>query len=414
MGADLGHFRMCRPPQIPGGPEGLNTMYGLGLRRPGPRRLAACRVGLVILLMTGTGLAHGAVGDCLPLLPEESAIARPATRPDVVQADFAGVEDESEVRYNGTPTPGARITLSLTGSDDTTATYLWTQVEGPAVEIDDPSKPRVSLTIPPGADRLRFLLTTKDRLGERTVKVTIPVAAAAAPADPSMPRSDAGDDQIGLAGRRITLNGSRSRTTSNKPGSYRWLQVDGPKVSQLVAQGPFLSFTPTSPGRYRFVLMVAGNDVISESDEVVVTVGEPPVTPSDDSVIKPYDRTLGLDASTAGALGLSGKPLADQIAEVFEAITDRVGLHSSLETLASEMARRLDSVIPRDPSARQLWSQGIFLPLSQRLAAELSGVGLDLRMPMAQQQPLTDLQKKRIRKVLQAYAQEFRSVARSR
>ena len=85
------------------------------------------------------------------------------------------------------------------------------------------------------------------------------------------PRADAGDDQVGLIGREITLNGMRSEPRGQL--AYRWIQTGGPTVRLKIEDSYVYSFVPTVPGHYRFALVVAANGEISEPDEVSVTVG---------------------------------------------------------------------------------------------------------------------------------------------
>jgi len=306
------------------------------------------------------------------------------------------------VKYNGTPLPGSRITIGVSGVVDPATTYRWTQIDGPKVELDDPAKPRVQLTVPQGAHQLSFLLSARNGQGERNIRVTIPIGAAQ---DGSMSRADAGDDQIGLSGRRITLNGSRS-TPADQIKCYRWVQVGGPKITDSAQDKQYFSFTPTAPGIYRFLLLVAAHDVISSPDEVVVVVGELPASSGlgpRSNPVTPFERAM------LGGAGYQVKMLPDQVADVFEAIAFRTSLYSSFDELTSEMTRQLDAIIPKDPQSRQLWTQGIFVPLSQRLAAELMTVGLDLRLPGAQQQGLSEFQKDKLQRLLQTFAQEFRT-----
>jgi hypothetical protein len=222
--------------------------------------------------------------------------------------------------------------------------------------------------------------------------------------------ADAGDDQIGLSGRTITLSGARS-TPSNRIKSYRWIQIAGPKVMDSSQEKQFFSFTPAAPGVYRFLLLVAADDVVSEPDEVVAMVGELPdsrgVPPSHGSMI-----TFG--RSMLGDAGIQGRMLSEQVADVFKAISDRVSLYPSFDYLTSELSRNLDAIIPRDPQSRLVWAQGIFIPLSRTLELELLAVGLDLRWPEAHQRTLTEKQKERLQRVFLTFAQEFRSGSSAR
>jgi hypothetical protein len=305
-------------------------------------------------------------------------------------------EADAEVYYQGTPAPGTRITLSVNVAEAAGVTCRWTQVEGPPVVIDDPTRPQIRLTIPQGARRLAFLVTVKDGQGERTARVVVPIGAEGGDRAAGAPRAEAGDDQIGLVGRRITLNGSRS-TPAGRIACYRWIQVGGPKVAQPAQEAAYFAFTPAQPGVHRFLLVVSAGDVISEPDEVEVVVGE-------------LARDLG---ARGGALG-GASPVAEGIADVFEAIAERADLYSTFDSLSSEMMRRLDAVVPKDPPSRQIWSQAVFAPLSQHLSAEMLAAGLDLRLPQGQQQELTRAHKERLQQLLRGYAQFFRLRSQAR
>ena len=89
--------------------------------------------------------------------------------------------------------------------------------------------------------------------------------------------SDAGDDQIGLVGRRITLNGSRSRPQNRV--EFRWMHLSGPAIAENRQEGPYFSFVPTSPGVYRFALLVAFESKVSMPSVVSVEVGQRPGRP---------------------------------------------------------------------------------------------------------------------------------------
>src|SRR4051812_27750205 len=65
-------------------------------------------------------------------------------------------------------------------------------------------------------------------------------------------RADAGDDQIGLVGRQITLNASRSEPRGEV--GFRWVQVGGPTVPTPTEDGYILAFTPRVAGVYRFAV----------------------------------------------------------------------------------------------------------------------------------------------------------------
>ena len=312
--------------------------------------------------------------------------------------------------YSGVVTPGSRITLGPNGAEEPGSTYRWSQYEGPTAEFGDPAQSRIQVTVPPSARLLGFLLTIRDaRGGERKARVVIPVQLPAPRPERDEPNADAGDDQVGLVGHRITLNGSRS---SPRDGvGYRWFQVAGPRVEQAAQEGCFYSFVPTAPGRYRFGLVVAAGSVVSEPDEVSVLVGELPSTTGLDTLRPPGEGASAVDVARAlleGAGPTDGATL-EQVAGAFEAIAQRASLYTSFAELASEMARRLDVAVPRDPQLRQVSAQGVFVPLTQHVVAEMLAAGLDLRQPQGHQQALTPAQKERLRALFSACSVHLRS-----
>ena len=157
-----------------------------------------------------------------------------------------------------------------------------------------------------------------------------------------LPQADAGDDQIVLVGRRITLNGS-CRTPADAV-AYRWFQVDGPKVEQSSQDRSYYSFTPSTPGVYVFGLVVATCDrvtgpTISEPDDVVVTAAQMPpsnvVSPAGPVPAAIPPSTLDQAVRTARSYG--DRDLLDKVAGTFESIAERATLYSSFAELSSEV-----------------------------------------------------------------------------
>ncbi len=361
-------------------------------------------------LAISSGLPGGAVAGAEPAPEGERAALGALGFPTAAPRQ----QTDAEVLYQGTPVPGARITLNVDVAEAAGSTCRWRQIEGPTVAIEDPTRPQIQLTVPKGMPRLVFLVTVKDTHGERSARVVVPIAAETGPEATGRPRADAGDDQIGLVGHRITLNGSRS-TPANPKVNYRWVQTAGPKVADPSQQNAYFSFTPTQSGVHRFLLLISAENVISEPDEVEVIVGE--LAHDLDSrssalgSLSPLDP-LGQVIHLTGSL--SGPIIAERVADVFDAIADRTDLYSTFGSLSSEAMRRLDAVIPQDPQSRLLWSQGVFLPLTQQTAAEMLPLGLDLRLPGSQQQALTPAQKEKLQKLFRIYAKMFRSRSQAR
>ena len=142
---------------------------------------------------------HAAAVASMPGEPPKDAPPLP-TRPKAV-ATLAG-----------TPARGLAVTLSGAGSRGAGLTYRWIQTQGTPVEIAEPTGATVRVAIPDDASAMTFLLIVANREGIDCATVSIPrPAASSSPADPSL-KADAGDDQLGLVGRQITLNAIRSES----------------------------------------------------------------------------------------------------------------------------------------------------------------------------------------------------------
>jgi hypothetical protein len=337
---------------------------------------------------------------------------------------------------------GAQVTLEIDREPMEGSRFYWTQVEGPPVTIDDPSGPSIRVTIPPGANRLGFVFVASSRSVVRVVRLSLPIQGARSeassgvdtPREGGVPatgglgkvRADAGDDQVGLVGHRVTLNGTRSVPEDGK--AARWIQVSGPPTVAPQQQGMFYSFIPGGPGAYRFMLVVAAGGEISEPDEVSVLVGSPPTAPTSDAASTPSvapsnapspaspPATATPDQILSRILPhLPGSPrVASDVADVLEAIAERAALYSSFGSLQNELSRRLDIVVPTDPAQRASWIQGVFLPLTAVTAGELLATGLDIRIPQGVHQPLTPAQQDRVRDHFQKLARAFRAMTTAR
>ncbi len=334
----------------------------------------------------------------------------------------------SEVRTDSPAVPGAKLALEAGRGAAEGTRFHWVQIEGPPVEIGDPARPSSEVTIPAGAERLVFVLVAARPDVVRVVRVNVPLQG-----DPSRVswgarpsgkvKADAGDDQVGLVGHRVTLNGSRSRPGDGK--NARWLQVSGPPITAPQQQGPFFSFVPTSPGLYKFFLMVAGEGELSEPDEVAVLVGMPPgaggQTMQPVPAVQPAAPPPPLPPPTpeqilSAALPrlTSGTRVGSEVADVMDAIAHRSNLYESFAALQSELARRLDVVIPTEPATRAAWAEGVFTPLTAYTSSQLLAAGLDLRQPQGLKQPLTSAQQEIVRDHFERLARAFRAVLAAR
>ncbi len=229
------------------------------------------------------------------------------------------------------------------------------------------------------------------------------------------PRAHAGDDQIGQVGRQLTLNGGAS--TPKGDLKYRWIQVGGPEARLKLEDGYIFSFVPEQSGVYRFALIVADANAISQPDTVEVVIRPAPSsdrpsstdrnTPSISTALPVADvAPTQLDHLTKEALARlpEGVELSSRIEELFETLAFRMNLYSSYGEVLREMAERLSAILPVDPTQKAAWDQLLFQPLSQRLIQLMLPAGLDLRTPQGQVMVLTDVQKSLL-------AEQFRLIA---
>ncbi|MEW5766397.1 MAG: fibronectin type III domain-containing protein [bacterium] len=86
------------------------------------------------------------------------------------------------------------------------------------------------------------------------------------------PVANAGSDQTVGLGSLVVLDGSLSSDPDGNPLTYQWTQTAGPAVtlSNPTAQKP--TFTPLTPDRYHFRLVVNDGQLDSNPDEVIITV----------------------------------------------------------------------------------------------------------------------------------------------
>jgi hypothetical protein len=334
----------------------------------------------------------------------------------------------SEVRTDAPAVPGAKLALHAGRGAPPGTRFLWIQNEGPPLELGDTSRPSIEVTIPAGAEKLGFILVAAQPELVRVIRINVPLQG-----DPSRVswgaqptgrvKADAGDDQVGLVSHRVTLNGSRSRPGDGK--NARWLQISGPPVISPQYQGPFFSFIPTSPGLYRFLLIVAGDGELSEPDEVTVLVGSPPpgaaglsapaVTALEPAVPAAVSLLTPEQILSAAVPRLAGRTsVASDVADVMDAIAHRATLYESFAALQSELARRLDVVIPAEPATRAAWADGVFTPLTAYTTSRLLSAGLDVRQPQGLKQPLTSVQQEIVRDHFERMARAFRAVLAAR
>jgi hypothetical protein len=178
---------------------------------------------------------------------------------------------------------------------------------------------------------------------------------------------------------------------------------------------------PTTPGVYRFGLVVAAGagpsaPTISETDEVLVTVGELPAAFGGTTTggIANGIATAALNQMLQDPAAVATRATLDQVAGILEAIAGWAFLYTSFADLSSEMIRRIDGVLAADSNAQQFWSNVVFAQLTQHITTDMLAVGLDLRTPQAVNLVLSPLQQDKLQELLSFYAGEFRSRTQAR
>jgi hypothetical protein len=334
------------------------------------------------------------------LTPGLPALETPGALPPAVISPPKAV-----VRIEGKPAPGLGMALHADGPAPPENRYRWVQTRGPAVQLVDPSAKTARFTVPEGTGPMGFMLAVSNGLGMDVAEVSIPLERLSHPAESaSSPlRADAGDDQLGLVGRQVTLNGVRSEPKGTI--GYRWLQVGGPPVRMQLEDGYIYSFLPMSAGVYRFALVVASGSQISEPKLVTVTVGSgsAPGPAGERGAVAVVVPTQEVARSGLASVG-GTRQVGEELARIFEDASDRMDLYDSYADAFREMSRRLEDMLARDPGRRNLWVERVFTPLTARVIDVLQAEGLDLRLPEAQAAAMASNQK-------DALAQQFRLMA---
>ena len=196
---------------------------------------------------------------------------------------------------------------------------------------------RVSVLVPGNATELAFRLIVSGQGGMDQTALDIPLELHSRPSLPPLVVADAGDDQVGVVGNRVTLNGIRSRPRER--AAYRWIPIAGPPLKDPVEEAWIYSFVPTEPGLYRFVLVVAAEGVISPADLVNVSVTAAPPRPWLQSERAQQNPIIGQARDRIRQVE-DGSVYARELAAAFEDVAKRASVYSSYDELFSEIAPR--------------------------------------------------------------------------
>lgn len=131
------------------------------------------------------------------------------------------VGEGAVTELNGTASAGPSADTS-----DKIVSYLWQQVDGPAVKLSNSASPTPTFTAPTsGNASLCFLLTVTDSLGLEANDFCFVNVDSTGLAG-SAPTAVVGAEQSVNSGSTVTLNGSGSKASSGI-AAYRWRQTGG-------------------------------------------------------------------------------------------------------------------------------------------------------------------------------------------
>lgn len=399
----------------------------------GGRRVLRATLGVALLVVSSSvARSQEAPGSPRPIrLPSSpTGAVNVQDGPAAVEVRAVAALEESEAvvparpkavaRFEGKAAPGSTIILRADGSTGSPLSFRWIQTDGPAVELGDPTRAVLPIRLPESAAPLSFVLVAGNASGVGTAPLTITVASSSDPggsaatatlSKSAVPRADAGDDQVGLVGHLITLNGIRSEPRGRL--AFRWIPIDGPAITTQVQDDYVYSFVPPAAGLYRFALVVATDGRISEPDMVDVMVGNagPTATAPAAGLGPNAAAPATVEALTRSALPLieGSAAVAAPLAEAFEAIADRMDLYATYADVFRETSLRLGAIIPNDPAHRNVWIARLFNPLTSRLIERMRAEGLDPSRPEGQTSPMTASQRTALADLYRAAARGIRA-----
>ena len=169
-------------------------------------------------------------------------------------------------------------TVTLSGSNSNGAlSYLWEQIDGPAVTLSNPTSPQPAFAVPQvasGAASLKFRLTVTNKYGLKstdTCFVNVTLAGAG-------PQAVAGPTKTALAGSVVTLEGASSTAPGGGIDSYIWHQTQGSPVTLSAPTSVTPAFTAVKAGaghygnQLTFMLIVKGADGMRTRTTQVIEV----------------------------------------------------------------------------------------------------------------------------------------------
>ena len=317
-------------------------------------------------------------------------------------------------RFDGVAAAGLKVTLDGSASSGGRVWYRWIQTQGPRVTIRNADQPQANLTVPDDATTLGFVLVVGNAAGVDAKSLIVPIEDTEHPDEDLPLKAVAGPDQTVVIGRRVSLDGVASEPKGRI--RYRWVQSGGPKALIDSTPGATCSFVPESVGDYQFALLVIGaDDLISEASTVTIHAKSAAFYEAGDGATTGRP-TMAIDelARTSLASVPGGLKYADDLSRVLDAVADRIDSYKTYLDAATEMTKRLDSVVPRAPEKRTEWMEHFFRPWNARMIEGMRANGIDLAKPDGQTKILTRAQRARLAEQFRLTAAGLRAETRTR
>ncbi len=241
-----------------------------------PSRIGALTFQLTVKDVNGLQ----STGTCIVNVASAKAAATVATAnagPDQTVNEGTAVTLDAS---NSTGSEGPEVTLSganSTAPNNGALSYLWQQIDGPAVALPNPNSPQLAFAAPQvgaGAVSMRFKLTVTNKYGLKstdTCFVNVSLAGAA-------PLAVAGPAETATAGSVVTLDGASSAASGSGIASYNWHQSLGTPVtlSNPTSITPAFTAVKAGAGHYgnqlTFMLIVEGTDGMRTRTTQVIEV----------------------------------------------------------------------------------------------------------------------------------------------
>ncbi len=191
------------------------------------------------------------------------------SEPDVVVVDTANSSPVADAGPDIEVDGGELVMLDGRRSGDRDADavqYRWTQIEGPQVELSNPTAVAPTFRVPQPRATYRFRLDVTDGVALTSDEVVVRVRNHS-------PLADAGLD-LETEGGELMLDGTASRDPDGDTLAFVWTQTGGDPVDidDPTLARPTVSI-PGARGDYRFLLTVSDAAGHASSDEVAIHVG---------------------------------------------------------------------------------------------------------------------------------------------